>query len=473
MQMPFETEERVRLAAESSPLDRSRLKAGWLGETSRSQLKQAQVGGLGRPALPSEERARMKALEPENHELRTARGTERTDTLRPREAPRILFLPRCGAHGIGEYVRCLILAQALRARHPHAAIELAVPPSLPRLPGDDFARASLARGEGQSDALAEILARLRPHLLVTNNRGRPRELAHARAQGAAVVAIFSTARRSRARRLDVLRQLDQLWIVPGEGRAGARGPSLLTRALAGFPHCEVVETLHPPADPARASALRARLGLDGAPYAFFAPGGGGWRLDGRPASDVFRAAAARVARAGARAVVVAGPLHRGAPAASDGVTWLEGVAPEAMVDLAAGAEVVVCAGGGLLGQVLSLGRPCVTTPMPAADQRQRTDACRAAGTALVVAGMEAALADGALALLVDGARRDALVRRLADVGPRNALPRCVELLEALLRGQRAAPSGRIKGSPKPPIASDAPEGSEAAVDSSSTMSRPA
>lgn len=364
------------------------------------------------------------------------RGT-RTEISHLLEAPRILFLPRCGAHGIGEYARCLILAQALRARHPQAAIEIAAPAALPRLPGDAFQRAPLARGAAQADALAAILARLRPHLVVTNNRGRPSELAHARARGAAVVAIFSTARRSRARRLDVLRKVDQLWIVPGEGRA-ARGPSRFALWLAGRPHCEIVETLHPLADPARAAARRASLGFDGAPYVLFAPGGGGWPLEGRPAGDVFGAAAARVASAGGRAVVVAGPLHRGARAADAGVTWIEDVAPEAMVDLVSGAAVVVCAGGGLLGQVLSLGRACVTTPLPAADQRQRTDACRAAGTALVVEGTEAALAAGALALLGDAARRAALVRRLAEIGPRNALPRCVELLEGLL--QRAGSS---------------------------------
>ena len=92
--------------------------------------------------------------------------------------------------------------------------------------------------------------------------------------------------------------------------------------------------------------------------------------------------------------------------------------------------------------------------------------------ALIVDGTEQALADGALALLGDTARRDALVRRLTEAGPRNALPRCVELLEALLR-QRVASETTRRGSPNPPIASDEPDGSEAAVESSSTISRPA
>jgi len=353
-------------------------------------------------------------------------------------APRILFLPRCGAHGIGEYVRCLTLAQALRERHPHAAIELAVPPSWLRLRGDDFPRAPLARDADAEGAFGAILARLRPHLVVTNNRGSARDLARARVHGAAVVAIASTERRRRARRLGVLRSLDQLWIVPGEGRDAARLPSRLVRWLAGSPRCEIVETLHPPADPQRAAKRLVELGLDGVRYALFAPGGGGWQLDGRAAGDVFAAAAAKGARGGVRAVVVAGPLHRGAHAHDDGVIRLDEVEPEAMVDLASRAEVVVCAGGGFLGWALSLGRPCVTTPMPVADQRQRTDACRAAGTALVVDGTEAALADAALALLADSGRRAALEARLADVGPRNALPRCVELLEELL--QRAGSS---------------------------------
>ena len=362
-----------------------------------------------------------------------------SETDAPVSPPRLLFLPRCGETGIGEYVRCLTLAQALRARHAKAEIHFAVTPSLPRLAGDDFPRVELARDAAQGEALDAILARLRPHCLVSNNRGRQRELERARARGTAVVAIFSTDRRSRARRLDVLRSVDQLWVVPGEGRDGARLPSRLARWMAGSPHCEIVETLHPPADPARAAKRRAELGLENERYALFAPGGGGWRLDERPATDVFADAAARVARAGTRSVLVSGPLHPGAREPRDGVRILPEVEPEAMVDLVSEAEVVVCAGGGLLGWVQALGRPCVATPMPCGDQRQRTAACRAEGTALVVDGTAGALAHGAELLLDDADRRRALRDRLAAVGPHNALARCVDLLEQLLRErQRAA-----------------------------------
>ena len=251
----------------------------------------------------------------------------RVNHERPVEEPRMLFLPRCGTNGIGEYVRCLVLAQAMRRRHPHAAVELVLPPSWPRLPGDDLPRAPLARGASQREAFAAILARLRPHLIVTNNRSRRRELAHARAQGAAVVAIASTGNPRRVRRLRVLRSVDQLWIVPVEGRGGVRLPSRLARWLSGSPHCETIETLHPDADPGRAAKTLAQLGLDGTRYVLFASGGGGCQLGGRAAGDVFAAAAAQVTRAGVRTVVLAGPLHRGAQAACEGVTWIDGFRP--------------------------------------------------------------------------------------------------------------------------------------------------
>jgi hypothetical protein len=171
-----------------------------------------------------------------------------------------------------------------------------------------------------------------------------------------------------------------------------------------------------------------------------------------------------------RAVVVAGPLRAAARESSAGLLRLGPVAPEAMVDLISGALLVVCSGGGLLGWVLSLGRPCVTTPMPCEDQLARTARCRAAGTARVADGTAEALAGAALALLRDDAARAALVARLAEHGPRNALPRCVGLLEALLRSRQGVIQ---RGSAKPPIASDEPDGSDAAVESSSTTSRPA
>jgi len=362
----------------------------------------------------------------------------------PAEAARLLFLPRSGSRGIGEYVRCLTLAQAFVATHPDARVWFAVRDTLPRLSGDVFERLPLPRDAAQHERLDAIFRALRPHLFVTNNRGRQRELELARARGAGVVAIFSTGRRSRARRLDVLRSVDQLWIVPGEGRAGARAPSRLARLVSGCPHCEIVETLHPLPDAVRADALRRRLGLDAEPYLLFVAGGGGWDLAGRPAGEVFAEAAACVAQHGVRAVVVTGPLHPGEVAAPEGVTLLGEVEPSAMVDLVAGAAGVVSAGGGLLQWVLALGRPCVTTPMPCEDQRQRTAACRAQDTAWVVDGTPSALADAALALWRDASRRDALVRRLAEVGPRNGLPRCIALLEQLLARRRraASPAGR-------------------------------
>jgi UDP-N-acetylglucosamine:LPS N-acetylglucosamine transferase len=137
------------------------------------------------------------------------------------------------------------------------------------------------------------------------------------------------------------------------------------------------------------------------------------------------------------AVLVSGPLHAGDAQAPPGVTLLRELEPAAMVDLIAGAEVVASSGGGLLGWVLSLGRPCVATPMPTEDQRQRTDACRKDGTAWVVDGRADALADGVLALARDARRRTELTQRLAERGPRNALPRCVELLEQLARERGA------------------------------------
>ena len=139
-------------------------------------------------------------------------------------------------------------------------------------------------------------------------------------------------------------------------------------------------------------------------------------------------------------VLVAGPLHRGAREPREGVLTLPEVEPEAMVDLVSAAEVVVCAGGGMLGWVQALARPCVATPMPCGDQRQRTAACRAERTALVVDGTAESLAEGAQLLLGDAERRRALCERLEAVGPRNALSRCIELLEGLLRERQRAAS---------------------------------
>src|SRR5262245_2918492 len=88
----------------------------------------------------------------------------------PSADARLLFVPRCGRHGIGEYVRCLTLARAFAARHPGARIAFAARETLARLPGDAFERLPLAREAAQGEHFDAILAHLRPHLVVTNNR---------------------------------------------------------------------------------------------------------------------------------------------------------------------------------------------------------------------------------------------------------------------------------------------------------------
>jgi hypothetical protein len=246
--------------------------------------------------------------------------------------------------------------------------------------------------------------------------------------------------RRRVFRWSRLRRLDQVWlrrdiVDPGGGLTVSERLRLL---LAARPRVHFVPTVFPEPRAARLAELRRRLGLGDEPYLLFAPGGGGWRHEGRPVSDLFVVAAGRVHEASRRAcVVVAGPLHEQPATTRPGVIGVPSLSPEEMVDLVAGAELVVCGGGDLLGHALATGRACVATPAGGADQPERIGRCERAGLVVASPLSAAALAASALALLDDGDRRAGLQRTIAEAGLHNGLPRALALIEELLGG--AAP----------------------------------
>ena len=356
---------------------------------------------------------------------------------------RFLFVHSAGGWGLGEYVRCVTLARELVRRRPEAEVRILCNRDAPRLADDPFERIEV---EGQPSrntaAFAELLRSWRPDVAVFYSTGRRTMLRAARAAGVRVVYAASrdTALHRALRGITSL-YLDELWQV--QRRLGERETALplwtrIKLRLLSSPAVTTFDAIVPAPDPGARLAVRHELGLGDAPYALFAPGGGGWVFGERSIGDVFAESAERTqAASGVRCVVVLGPLSprtdpadRRAASSSSPVLVRE-LGLVAMNELIAGAEAVAVTGGGTCCQALVHGRPCVAAPVGDDDQPERV---RRWGADHLVVPAEAdaeRIASAMIALLRDPERQSSLHASAAARGPRNGLASAVDRLEAL------------------------------------------
>ena len=358
------------------------------------------------------------------------------------KAGRFLFVHSAGGWGLGEYVRCVTLARELVRRRPDAQVRILCSRAAPRLPDDPFEHIEVdGQPSRNAPAFAALLQSWRPDVAIFYSTGRRTMLRDARAAGARVVYAASrdTALRRALRGLTP-RYLDELWRV--QRRLGERDVALplWTRTkmrLLGSVTVRTFDAIAPAPDPSARLAVRRELGLGDAPYVLFAPGGGGWSLDGRSIGEVFAESARQTQSAsGMRCVAVLGPLAPrtdatcGAPR-SDLPVLVRELGLVAMNELIAGAEAVAVTGGGICCQALLHGTPCVAAAVGDDDQPERVKRWGADHLLVPTEPDAEKIAHEMIALLRDPERRSSLRANAAARGPRNGLSAAIDRLEAL------------------------------------------
>jgi UDP:flavonoid glycosyltransferase YjiC (YdhE family) len=235
-----------------------------------------------------------------------------------------------------------------------------------------------------------------------------------------------------------MRLLDEHWIVFPTFVTGGR-TRLETLKLRFFPDYTVrqFDTLFTPSDPAARSQWLERHGLQPGEYAVFVPGG---RAEGQKVADpaeLFIDAARRFTeQTGFLAVVLTGRAGVTDDPQSAPLRLMPRIGPEEVQHLLAEARLVVSNGGTTLVHSLAHGRAIVTVPL-AGDQDRRIR--RAARLGIVVAAPREAgrIASEAVDLLNDAARREAMVRRGAEMGFANGVGEAVGALVRLARRSQA------------------------------------
>jgi putative intracellular protease/amidase len=345
--------------------------------------------------------------------------------------PRLLLVPVSGPRGMGEYARCLAIAEAVRARWPQVQMRFLVSREAPYAASCPFPVEALP--SSPTRCTPQVLAAIegfRPGVVYFDNSGRTRQMAAARAAGAHVVFISSRSRqRRKAFRLRWMRMLAEHWISY---------PAALTGELTtlerwklrwlGRPAVRFLDAVVTRPDAAAADALlgeRAAAALD----VVVVPGGGSSYPDARISPRHFVEWAAALAAQGRSVVVVGGPAFDVPIEAAARLTLLRGVSGGALMALLARAQLVLVNGGDTLAQALALGRACVAVPI-AGDQAARIG--RAAALGVIAAPASGEVVATCNQLLDDTAARQALQARLAALGWRDATPLILERLGAML-----------------------------------------
>lgn len=349
--------------------------------------------------------------------------------------PFVLFVPSYGRGGSGEFVRSVTLAQAVARRWPQLRIEFLLPggPGTRRdAPFPKHCHEGPDEAKGTFDN--EHIERLRPDLVVFDSGCRSSTLRLCRRLGIRSVYISDRDGVCRkAFRLDWLWLLDEHW----HQREHLTGPAFTIsqrlRGALGRTRRTLFDTYYPELPPAADELPPALATALERPFVLLSPGGGGYRIDGRPVAEAFVETAEAIhARTGLECLTLLGPLHEGEPTNRLRTHSLRAVTQAQFLALMRRARLVVTNGGGSLHQALACGAATVVAPLGGSDQPERIGKYAAAGLVRAAEPQAAALAAAALALLEDDAQLNALRARVAALSVVNGIPMMCVRLAAML-----------------------------------------
>ena len=292
--------------------------------------------------------------------------------------PKVLFIPVSSPQGIGEYMRSLVIAQALQAEYPQLDIQFVLNKHAPTAASCPFPTHLLNNSATKEKAAVnQILEQFKPDLVIFDCSGRASQAQMAKRLGAKVIFISQhKKKRAKGFALRRLAALDAHWItqfkfVDGDLTAFERFKlRLLNKPAPLF--------IGPVFALPSAELPDAWSSLSGKSYSLWAAGGGGHQVNGISATEMFYQAALEVATVEQPALVVTGGNFTGELASTDAVTVLKSLPNQQLMTLIAHAGLVVSGGGDMMGQAIVLGKTIVAVPV-AKDQPDRVFACAAEG----------------------------------------------------------------------------------------------
>jgi hypothetical protein len=328
----------------------------------------------------------------------------------------MLFVPVSGPFGMGEYARSLAIAHAARRRWPQSTIHFVLSRQAPYAASVPYAATLLDSSPTfHSAAVAELIGKFKPHLVIFDNAGRTAQLRAAQAAGARVIYISSRPRqRRKAFRLSWMRLIDEHWIAYPKFIAGGLGVlEQFKLNRLGRPSVRYLDVILSRGGETRESILAAAgLKFDG--YVLMIPGGGTGHPGANDATSIFLAAAKSLAQRGFRTVLVGAKGGAGEESRSSRLQCFDSLPQATLAKLMQAAHLIITNGGSTLLQAIASGGACIAVPI-AKDQPKRIRRCVEAQVARAAALDAASIVTAADELLRDDAARAALAQRASDL----------------------------------------------------------
>lgn len=352
-------------------------------------------------------------------------------------------MPSYSGGGSGEYALMKELAQAARQRWPDARIEFLMPTGEQARQSSSpfFMHFDTGSAKRRNTWCQQKLVELKPDVALFLPKCNLRTLFLCRRLRIRTAQITITpypfAKTFLPWRFNLV---DAHWFL----RANLLQPSYsaLQRLIAGLSRtdrrCFDTYLGVGQADPAGFSGNLQKI--IASPYALFAPGGGGYRIDGKPVAQVYYEAASRFQQLTGMATVLLPGLLNTVDLPSTGPIVAPPLSVAEVVFLMRHAAVVATNGGGMSHQALAAGVPTVVSNLGGADQPDRVRRYGAAGIVEAVAPNPELIAD-AVVRLTNPERNAALRRRLAELQLVDGIPTMIEGLEDLIASAlKVAPS---------------------------------
>lgn len=344
----------------------------------------------------------------------------------------ILFVPVSGPDGLGEYMRSLAIADAIKAAAPATDIHFVLSKQSPAAQNCPYTCHLLEHSPTKhTPEVIQLLNELRPETVIFDSAGRLKQVKHAKKMGATTVFVTSRPKKRRKGfRPGWLMALDQHWIIEPQafGKAQLTKWEAVKARLFGNKETVFVDGIFPNADARRGKVIAESFGLT-KPFVLAASGGGGWKVGDEFTSDIFARAAAKVATSDTPVLIIMGPQYPNQSPEFPHCVVKHAVSTQELLDLMCAAHISLIGGGSILYQALANKAVCVAASSGAGDQAARVAQCADYGLVKGVLTEEEAMSEALSTLLQDTGIYQTLQKQVNEQGMQSGIEQILGKLQ--------------------------------------------
>ncbi|MCP4987832.1 MAG: hypothetical protein GY928_17795 [Colwellia sp.] len=290
----------------------------------------------------------------------------------------VLFIPVSSPSGIGEYMRSLIIANALKLRWPNIRIHFVLSDQVSYAKGCPYTVHS-CKGSATKDVktVNNIIGKLQPELVIFDASGRAKQFKQAKAVGAKVAFISQhNKKRNRGLKLNRLLHTDIHWVAQLD--FCMKPLSFWQRTKLTWFNKQIPQAIGPVFEVSSAEyqdQLLAQYGLSREAYFIFNAGSGGHLIAQELAADIYyQAACAFSLKTGIKSLVVFGCNYPKELPKNNDVYCVNNINNKGFVALLAAAQGCVVSAGDTLLQCIALDKSIVAASV-SPDQPARLKLC--------------------------------------------------------------------------------------------------